>query len=200
VLGFIGHDPGKGNARSIIDGDVDVFPSSAFDQIASVAGNAVTWALNAGELFDVEVDELAWVSALVAPCRGRRIEQSQAMELVATQDARDTRLGEGALACDLKAWHAQSAERERDGHLSWWYLAWATMRTRGVITQSGASLGPKTGHPFAGGAFAHGECRRGGLCREPSVNDGQDKSFSTPRGQSSISMDVHALGLSGCLV
>ena len=76
VLGFIWHDASKGNAGSVIDGDVDIFPSRALAEIAAVAGDAVTGALDAGELFDVEVNELAWVSPLVAPRRRWRIEQS----------------------------------------------------------------------------------------------------------------------------
>ena len=39
------------------------------------------------------------------------------MKLVTTQDTRDTRLGEGALACDLETWHAQSAQRKDDRDL-----------------------------------------------------------------------------------
>jgi len=200
VFCFIGHDASKGDAGSIIDGDVDVFPASAFAEIAPVAGDAVAWALDAGELFDVEVNELTWVSALVAPGQGRRIEQSQAMKLMTTQDTRDTRLGEGALACDLEAWHAQSAQRKDDRDLGWWDLPWTTPGSRGTVGQSGHAFGTETGHPFTGRAFAHGKRDRRSLCREPSVDDGQDKSFSTPRSQSSISMNVHALGLGGWLV
>jgi hypothetical protein len=110
VLGFIRHDASKGDTGSIIDGDMNIFPASAFEPIATVTGDAVTGPLYAGELLDVEMNELAWVSALVAMRRRRRIEQSQAMESMAAQNARDRSLRKGALACDLKTWHAQAAK------------------------------------------------------------------------------------------
>jgi hypothetical protein len=200
VLGFIGHDASKGDAGSIINGDMDIFPPSTFDQIAAIACDAVTGPFDASKLLDIEVNELAWVSALVAARRGRRIQQSQAMEAVAAQDARDTRLGEGALACDLKAWHAQAAQGEDDGNLRWWDLPWAAPGAAGAIVQSGSAFSTETGHPFTDRAFAYCKGRRGRLCSKPSVDEGQDKSFSTSRSQSSISMNVHALGLSGWLV
>ena len=80
VLCFIGHDASKGDAGSIVNADVDILPPCAFDQIAAVAGNAVTESLDAGELFDVEVNELAWASAFIAARGRRRIEQRQAAD------------------------------------------------------------------------------------------------------------------------
>jgi hypothetical protein len=85
MLGFIGHDPGKGNAGSVIDGDVDVLPASALAEIPPVAGDAVAGALDPGELFNVEVDEFAWSLALIAADRRRRIEQGQTVQAVTTQ-------------------------------------------------------------------------------------------------------------------
>jgi hypothetical protein len=50
-------------------------------------------------------------------------------------------------------------------------------------------LGLKTGQPFAGRAFTHGESRRR-LRTSFLVDDGLDKSFSTPWGQTSIGMNI----------
>ena len=75
VLGFIGHDASKGDAGSIINGDMDIFPSRTFDDIAAVAGDAMAGPFDPSKLFDIEVNELPWVSALVAAHWGRRIQQ-----------------------------------------------------------------------------------------------------------------------------
>ncbi len=42
VLAFIRHDAGKGDPGSVIDGDMDIFPTSALAEIAAIAGDAVT--------------------------------------------------------------------------------------------------------------------------------------------------------------
>jgi hypothetical protein len=74
LLAFIGHDASKSDAGGIINSDVDIFPAGAFDQIATVACNAVTGSLDAGEFFDVQVNELTWKRTFIAPDRGRWIQ------------------------------------------------------------------------------------------------------------------------------
>ncbi len=71
---FIGHDLGVGHTRSVIDGDVDELPTGAGEVIALIASDAVTWAYEAAELFDVDVEKVAGVFALVADGRRRRIQ------------------------------------------------------------------------------------------------------------------------------
>lgn len=112
VLSFIGHDAGEGDAGSIVDCDMDVFPSRAPDFIAAIARDAEAGPLDAGELFDIEVNEFTGVRSLVATRGRRRIQQRKAVETVVTQDPRDGRLGEAALRCDLEAWEAQPTKRE----------------------------------------------------------------------------------------
>jgi hypothetical protein len=145
VLCFVGHNASKADTGSIINSEVDILPASAFDQIAAVAGDAMTGPLDAGKLFDVEVNEFAWTSTFIAMRGRRRIEQSETVQLVAAQDARNARLRERALACDLESGHAQSAQRQHDRDLRWRDLSGATIWTRGAIKQPGSSLGPKAG-------------------------------------------------------
>jgi hypothetical protein len=197
MLGLIRHNTSKGETGSIINGDMDIFPSSAFDQIPPVAGDAVTEALDAGELFDVEMDELAWPLTFIAACGCRGIDQGQTMQAMTTKQTRDSRLGQSALASDLEAWQTQPAQTQDHGDLRLGRLFWTAKRSRGAIAQSFWSLGSIAGQPLAGRAFAQGKGRRDVLCPDPFVDNGKDKCFSTTQGQSSISMDVHALGL-GC--
>ncbi len=66
VLAFIGHDLGEGEARGVIDADVDELPPGAPDLVAPIMGDAMTGAHDATELLDVEVEQLAGELALVA--------------------------------------------------------------------------------------------------------------------------------------
>ncbi len=72
-------------------------------KIAPVASDAVTGPLDPSELLDVEVDELAWVRALVTADRRRWLEQGQTVEMMATEEARDGGFGEAGLPRNLKA-------------------------------------------------------------------------------------------------
>lgn len=61
------HYLGVGDARGIVDADMDVLPANAAVVALAVegAGDAVAHAIELAELDD-DVDELAWVLALVA--------------------------------------------------------------------------------------------------------------------------------------
>jgi hypothetical protein len=71
------HDPAEGSPRGIVDGNVDELPTDAADVAFAgpVAGDAVADPVELTELFDVDVDELSGLIALVAarwPPRGKR--------------------------------------------------------------------------------------------------------------------------------
>ena len=196
-VALVGHDLGEGEARSIINADMDIFPASAVDLVATIMSDAVARAHDLAEFLNIEVEELAWELALVAENWWSGIEGAEPSQAVATQETRDGRFGAGALACDLKAWQTQTAQSEDHSDLRWRRLLGAAPRTRRAITQSLGSFGSETGQPLSCGPFAHGKSRRGVLCREPLFEHGQNKSFSTSGHQSGISMNVHALGLGG---
>jgi hypothetical protein len=86
---FVGHNLGKGDTGGIVDSHVNKLPTRAPNLVATVAGNAMAWALNTGEFLDVCVNKFAGIKALVAAYRRRRIKQGKPMEVVATKDARD---------------------------------------------------------------------------------------------------------------
>jgi len=71
-VALIRHDLGKGQAGSIIDADVDELPTRAADLIAPVVGDAMTWAHDFAELFDIEMEQFARELALVAPPPAQR--------------------------------------------------------------------------------------------------------------------------------
>jgi hypothetical protein len=129
VLAFIGHDPSKGDPGSVIDGDMDILEAGASDQITAVAGNAVTGALDPGELLDIEVDELAWVLAFITANRRRWLEQGETVELMATQEARDGGFGKAGLTRNLEAGETPPAQRQNDRDLRRRRLPGTALRT-----------------------------------------------------------------------
>ena len=76
LLPLVGQDLREGDARGIVDADVDELPADAADAglAGAVAGDAVADALEAAELLDVDVDQLAGMLALVAAHRLGRLE------------------------------------------------------------------------------------------------------------------------------
>ena len=65
LLFLVGQDLREGDARGVVDADMDELPAGAAGLVAlaaAVAGDAVADALEAAELLDVDVDQLAGVS------------------------------------------------------------------------------------------------------------------------------------------
>lgn len=87
-------DGAAGDARGVIDGDVDELPAGAFraPQLA-IAGGAIAWYPEAAELLDIQMQQVAGVGMFVALHRGRRLEFAQAVQSAPAQDA-----SEGAVA------------------------------------------------------------------------------------------------------
>jgi hypothetical protein len=79
----------------IIDGDMEAFDASAGVTDGAIAGGTDAGACEAAQFLDVEVKELAGMSALVAQ-RGRlwRLESSEAMEAVAAENAGESGFGD----------------------------------------------------------------------------------------------------------
>ena len=85
---LVGKQAGEGEAGVIIDGDVQAFDAGTAVAQGAIAGGADTRALEAAQLLDVEVEELAWMSALVALDWGFWwLEGGETMEAMATKDA-----------------------------------------------------------------------------------------------------------------
>jgi hypothetical protein len=113
--GFVREELGEGQAGVIVDGDVEELPArSAGVIVLTIPGDAVAEAFDPGELLDVEVEEIAWVRALVAQDRRRWRELSEA-EAMAAQETRDRGLRELGRPRDLKAWELAAAQGEHAG-------------------------------------------------------------------------------------
>ncbi len=103
VLALVGHDLSESQPGSVVDANMDELPSGPAHLIAPVPGHAVTGAHDFSQLFDIEVEELAGELALVTHHRRSRFQVAEPGQAMATQEARDGRAGEAALARDLGA-------------------------------------------------------------------------------------------------
>ena len=62
---LISHDLHEGDARSIVDADMDALPADAMvtvDYAGLSSGDAMSDGTDAAEFLDIEMDELAWFS------------------------------------------------------------------------------------------------------------------------------------------
>jgi len=103
------HDLGKSEPRSIVNTDMDIFPTGAAHRVTPVESHAVAWMDDLGQLFNIKVEQLAGKLALVAHHRRRRLEGTQASETMPAQEPRNRGAGEAALAGDLEAWETHLA-------------------------------------------------------------------------------------------
>jgi hypothetical protein len=109
VCGFIEQDEREGDARGIVDTNMNIFPARAFAfgaRIAlacAIAGDAMTSTLEAAEFLGVEMNKFAGMLALLTPDRLGRHEvlelaQAQAPQDPADRCAADAKLGGDRLA------------------------------------------------------------------------------------------------------
>src|SRR5262249_54082499 len=97
ALLLVGHDLGEGDARVVVDGDMDELPAEPFAPCSpialpsAIAGDAVADAIDPAELLDVDVDHLARVLRLVAARRFARLQCTDLIEPEPPQDATDRR-------------------------------------------------------------------------------------------------------------
>src|SRR6187399_2708950 len=95
ALPLVGHDLGEGDARVVVDGDMDELPAEPFATCAptalpsAVASDAMFDPIDPAELLDVDVDHLTRMLAFVAPHRFARLQRRDPVEPEQPQDAAD---------------------------------------------------------------------------------------------------------------
>src|SRR5690606_7115222 len=150
LLLLVGQDLREGDARGVVDADVDELPAAAAAAIVAgvMAGDAVADLVEAAELLDVEVDQLARLLALVAADRLGRLQVAQSAEAGPAQHAADRRGRPPGRGGDLPADPALPAQLDDllAGRLSG-RLA-QPMRPRGPVIEAGRSLGLVALDPF----------------------------------------------------
>ncbi len=114
---LVGHDLDESDAGGVVDADVDELPAEPLAARApvaltfAVAGDAVADAVDPAELFDVEVDQLAGMLALIAAHRRYELEGLELVEPQAPQDAADGGWRNADVCRDLLAGEALAPQR-----------------------------------------------------------------------------------------
>ena len=136
-LSFVGEDLSKSQPGSIIDADMDLFPTGAAALIAPIMGDAVTGTDGLAQLFDVEMEQFPRVLALVTHDRRSRLQSTELGQTIAAQEPRDSGPGKSAPVRDLKSREAQPVQSQDDRDLRGRRLPRAAQWTRGAILQAG---------------------------------------------------------------
>src|SRR5262249_59765561 len=107
------HDAAEGDARGIVDSDMDELTAdAAIVALASaVASDAMADLVESAEFLDVDVDEFAGVFALVAAWRLGRFQGAQSIEPQAPQDATDGGCRDAGVDGDRLAGQTLAAQR-----------------------------------------------------------------------------------------
>ena len=110
---FIREETGKSDSRMVINGDVEGFSTGARITVGTIAGGANAGLMKTAKLFNIKMKELTWGGAFVTDDgRPGRIEGSQAIEAMASEDAGKGSFGEGKEHEDLGVGTALPAEGE----------------------------------------------------------------------------------------
>jgi hypothetical protein len=153
---FIWQEAGESEAGVVVDGDVETFDPGSRIANGAIAGGTDAGTREAAQFLDVEVKEFTGMGALVA-LDGRlgEIESGEAMEAVASQNARDGSFGRMENGKDLSVGTALSAQGEDMSFEPGVGLARLTPRDRGTILElGGKALSASAREPAADGAFA----------------------------------------------
>ena len=86
---LVGIERGVGDARVVVDRDVEELPTGSASLILRIAGDAMASLDDTGELLDVEVQHIARRGVLVAHDGDRRLQHLRLVQLQAGQDAAD---------------------------------------------------------------------------------------------------------------
>src|SRR6516165_3579278 len=88
---FIGQDFRVGDARMVVDGQMQIFPAdpAGVALAGPVAGDPVTDPVELAQLFDVDMDDLARMLALIAADGLSRLQGSKSVKTEPAQDAAD---------------------------------------------------------------------------------------------------------------
>jgi hypothetical protein len=200
LLPLIGQHGGEGQARGVVDGDVQVLPAGAalIALAGAVAGDAVADAVDPAELLDVNVDQLARMLALVADDGRLGLEGGEAVEADAAQRQPDRRAGQAKLAGDGRTGPALAAQRLDAGGDLGGLPRRAVVGSGRAVAQPGLALGGRAVAPLADGprrgAQADSHLRNALPLSQPA-----DDQHSTMRRRPGILMRVHpGLRAGGC--
>src|SRR3954465_12382767 len=159
LLLLVREDLREGHPGGVVDADVDELPSDApaLALTGSVAGDAMADAVEAAELFDIDVDQFAGMFALVAAHRRGGFKRLDPAEAEAPEDAADRGRRDADCGCDVLARPALAAEGFDGGARGRRGRAVQAMGPGGAILQAFHAFGLDARHPLAHRFGRHAE-------------------------------------------
>jgi len=189
-LALIGQDFGVGQARMVVDAYVGNLEAGAVGALLMGAGNARADAMEAAELFGVEMEQVAGRGVLVALGRWRGVQCAQPGQPGPLEQAAYGGEAECELGGDVLHQEALAAQCD---HLRGHFRRRRPpqpMRPRAAVEKSGRTFAGKTPGPLAHRLVRHTHRRRNRLRPFAGIYP-PDQSGSTMRRGARILMNVH---------
>src|SRR3954469_3791876 len=193
LLLLVRKDLREGDPGGVVDADVDELPSDApaLALTGSVAGDAMADAVEAAELFDIDVDQFAGMLTLVAAHRRGRFKRLDAVEAKAPEDAADPGRRDTDSGGDVLARPALAAESFDGRHRGCRRRPVQVMGPGGAILQAFGAFGLEARHPLAHRFDGDAESGRDGRRRLSLTPPPPHQFGSTVRREPGILMNVH---------
>ena len=194
-LGFIGVHVGETNTSVIVDSDKQIFPASAVDGIAAIAGHAVAGPPDTSQLLDIDVQQVTRRRVLVAHHRRDRLQVPQMRQTGTGKHSSDGTLGHPEAGCDTRLGKAVPAHLHDGKRRSRSNRPWTQPRAGRAIAQRHFAMRQIAAQPLPYRGHAHGlplSCSRVG---DTALGDVLDHFKSTRKGESGILMGVHSAGI-----
>jgi len=190
---FIGHHGHVGHAGVVVDGDVEELPASAASLVLGIAGDAVSGLVDAGQLLDIDVQQVSGTYMFVPVGRQFWFEHADLIELKPGEDAADSGAAETCHLCDLNAGLALPPQLPDVLSYRLWGAARGSMRARAEVGQPRQAQGAITAEPL--GSTLPAEPALG--CRlaqaQLALHNAFCKLLSTVDGQSRMIVIVHSV-------
>src|SRR3954469_10041489 len=167
LLFLVRKDLREGHPGGVVDADVDELPPNApaLALTGSIAGDAMADPVEAAELLDIDVDQVAGMFALVAANRRGGFERLHAVEAEAPEDAADRGRRDADRGCDVLARPALAAQSFDGRDRGCRRRPVQVMGPGGAIVQAFDAFGLKARHPLAHGFDGDAESGRDGRRR-----------------------------------
>ena len=169
--GEVGQDLSEGNTGVIIDSDMDVFPSAVMFATAASIGTRNN-AGEASQLLNIEVEQIARRSMLIANQRYSRLQIAPAVQTQAAENAADRSTAQASGLSNVEAGEALAPQLFDALRQRLPGATWRAMRSRGVIVQTSRTLQLIATGPLGGGAGADIKGSGGSLQSHPLKKDG----------------------------
>jgi len=189
--GEVGQDLSEGNTGVVIDSDMNILPSTVMFTSATSIGTRNN-AGEASQLLNIEVEQIARRSMLIANQRYSRLQIAHAVQTEAAENAADGSTAQASSLGNVEAGEALAPQlfdvlRQRLPGTTW-----RAMRTRSTIVQTRRPMLLIAAGPLGGSTGANTEGGGRGLQSHLLNKDVLGQLLSTDKGKSCILMDVHS--------